>query len=191
MEWLRSDCRHWNRSGCGAGTPDPSAPSQPKIVAPRVGGRCVGKTHLAATFAREFLSAGGLGVLWIVAEDPADVVVSLAELARQAGIAVDAVDAADVESVATSAVHWLEQSTEPILLVLDNALDPERIAPWLPQRGVTQVLITSTNQDFAILEATVQVGGFTEDETVTFLCARAGRLVVLTTEVGCGRHGGR
>ena len=112
-------------------------------------------------------------VIWIVAEEPTAVVTSLAELARRAGIADET---ADVELVAKSALHWLEQTAEPALVVLDNAMDPDLVAPWLPQRGLARVVVTSTNQDFAILGAPVQVGVFTEAQAVTFLCARAGQV---------------
>jgi tetratricopeptide (TPR) repeat protein len=138
-----------------------------------LGGRGVGKTHLAAAYAREYLRAGGRVVIWIVAEEATAVITSLAELARRAGIADETVD---VELIAKSALHWLERSAEPALVVLDNAMDPDLVAPWLPQRGLARVVVTSTNQDFAILGAPVQVGVFTEAQAVTFLCARAGRL---------------
>jgi hypothetical protein len=107
-----------------------------------VGGRGVGKTHLAATYVRDRLGGGVARVLWIVADEATAVVTSLADLARRAGVVDEVVD---TEPTARTALRWLEQEPEPSLIVLDNAIDPDAIAPWLPRRGNAQVVITTTN----------------------------------------------
>ena len=137
-----------------------------------LGPRGVGKTHVAAGYAREFRRSGGSAVLWVVAEDSSQIVTSLVDLAREIGVA-DAV--VDTQRAAKAALHWLADTRQPALVVLDNAVDPDFVTRWLPDGGAVRVLITSTNQDFAIMGAAIPVTGFTEEQAVRFLRARSGR----------------
>ncbi|MFI7662990.1 FxSxx-COOH system tetratricopeptide repeat protein [Micromonospora parva] len=136
-----------------------------------MGGRGVGKTHLAATYVRDQLRANVPRVVWVVADDVAAVVTSLADFARQAG-AVDEV--VDTEPAARTALRWLENEPERSVIVFDNALDADTIARWMPQRGNVHTLVTTTNQEFAVFGVTVHVEVFTPAQAVTFLCSRAG-----------------
>ncbi|GLY37144.1 hypothetical protein Amsp01_031680 [Amycolatopsis sp. NBRC 101858] len=131
-----------------------------------LGGRGVGKTHLAAAFARA--AAAKSTVVWVAAEDPANTVQAYAELARRAGVA-DVV--ADAEAAARTGLAWLDGLDRP-LVVFDNATDPDALNRWLPARA--RVLVTTTVQDFEILGGTVPVTGFGEQEAVRFLAARSG-----------------
>lgn len=133
-----------------------------------VGPRGVGKTHLAAAHAR---SCGGI-VVWVVADDPANVVSALVDIAKASGLADEVVDA---RITAKEALRHLEDVKTEVLFVFDNAVDVDAVEPWLPRRGSARVLITTTNHDFAILGGVVHVGGFDRAEAVAFLCARADR----------------
>ncbi|MFC4148003.1 FxSxx-COOH system tetratricopeptide repeat protein [Micromonospora mangrovi] len=137
-----------------------------------VGGRGVGKTHLAATYARDRLAQNYACLVWIVADDAAAVVTALAEVAKQAGVTDDVVD---TEPAAKAALRWLEQLRAPALIVLDNAVAPDVVTPWLPQRGNVEVVITTTMHEFAVLGAELRVDVFTPEQAAAFLCARAGR----------------
>ena len=133
-----------------------------------LGARGVGKTHLAAAHAR-----GRPGVvLWVVADDVANVVSALVELARARGLADEVVDAS---TTAKEALRHLERTRDDVLLVLDNAADVDALSPWLPRHGRVRVVITTTNHDFTILGGVVRVGVFEPAEAVAFLCARADR----------------
>ncbi|WP_328648302.1 tetratricopeptide repeat protein [Amycolatopsis sp. NBC_00348] len=134
-----------------------------------LGGRGAGKTHLAAAYAHAAATDGRSTVVWISAEDPANIVRAYAELARRAGQADAVVDA---EAAARTGMAWLDTVERPVV-VFDNATDPDALNRWLPARA--RVLVTSTVQAFEILGGTVAVGGFDEDEAVGFLCARSGR----------------
>ncbi|MEV7046671.1 hypothetical protein [Amycolatopsis sp. NPDC051061] len=124
------------------------------------GGSGVGKTHLAAAFARGSRSP----VVWVAAEDPANALLAYAELAGPVG--------PDAESAARAGLAWLN-SLEGAVVVFDGATDPDALNRWLPARA--RVLVTTTVPDFEVLGGTVPVGGFDEAEAIRFLGARAGR----------------
>ncbi|MFG1647211.1 tetratricopeptide repeat protein [Amycolatopsis sp. NPDC049252] len=149
------------------------------------GGFCVllgacgaGKTHLAAAYARAAAEAST--VVWVA--DPADIVLSYAELARRAGVAGRVVDA---EAAARAGLAWLDAADRPVVVV-DGATDPDALNRWLPARA--RVLITTTVPDFEILGGTVAVSGFDEAEAIGFLGVRPGRddgALELARELGC------
>jgi tetratricopeptide (TPR) repeat protein len=150
------------------------------------GGFCVllgacgaGKTQLAAAYART--AAQRSTVVWVA--DPADIVLSYAELARRAGVAEGVVDA---ELAARAGLAWLAAAHRPVVVV-DGATDPDALNRWLPAHA--RVLITTTVPDFEVLGGTVAVSGFDEAEAAGFLRARSGRddaaALGLARELGC------
>lgn len=141
------------------------------VVCALTGGRGVGKTQLAGSYARSRLDAGWRVVAWIVAEEPGQVVAGLDNLAEAVGIRGGIQDA---ERAATAARQWLEQLPEPALLVLDNVVDPDEVARWLPRAGRTRTLITSTVRSVSHLGSAVDIGVFTHAEALMFLQERTG-----------------
>ncbi|MGC5565527.1 FxSxx-COOH system tetratricopeptide repeat protein [Streptomyces sp. FR-108] len=140
------------------------------VVCALTGGRGVGKTQLAGVYARSRIDAGWRVVVWIVAEEPGQVVAGLNEVADAAGIRGGIQDA---ELAAAAARQWLEQLGEPALLVLDNVVDPDEVARWLPRTGQTRTLVTSTVRSVTHLGAAVDIGVFTPEEALAFLLERA------------------
>jgi tetratricopeptide (TPR) repeat protein len=135
------------------------------------GMRGVGKTHLAAAYARARLADGWRLVAWINAEEESGLLAGLAEVAAGLGLAAGAGDAA----VAGRAVrHWLETGGERCLLVFDNATDPATLRPFLPATGQCRVIVTSNRQSVAALGDGVPVDVFSEAQALTFLAARTG-----------------
>lgn len=124
-----------------------------------LGGNGVGKTHLAAAYARDSRSP----VVWVAAEAPGNAVLAYAELAGAAG--------SDAEAAARAGLAWLD-GLDDAVVVFDGATDPDALNRWLPAR--CRVLVTTTVPDFEILGGTVLVGGFDEAEATRFLGARAG-----------------
>ena len=150
---------------------DAPCPGSPVRVAHALTGmRGVGKTHLAAAYARAKLTEGWRLVAWVNAEDPGTLLAGLAEVAAALGL-----DAEDARAAGRAVRNRLEADGERCLLVFDNATDPGLLRPFLPAAGQCRVIITSNRRSVASLGAGVPVDVFTEAEALTFLAARTGQ----------------
>ncbi len=151
-------------------TPGPGA--QVRVVSAVTGMRGVGKTHLAAAYARAKLAEGWRLVAWVNAEDPGGMLADLAEVATALGL--DA-GAGDGQTAGRVVRHWLEADGELCLLVFDNAEDPELLRPFIPAAGAARVIIASNRLSVSSLGARVPVDVFSEPEALTFLAVRTGQ----------------
>ncbi|MGW3607328.1 tetratricopeptide repeat protein [Micromonospora sp. NPDC005161] len=149
------------------------------VVCAVTGQRGIGKTQLAAAYARARVAEGWPVVVWVVADTPANLVTGLDALAAQAGVRQPDTDPVDA---ARAALAWLRAHSGPCLLVYDNAVDPDLIRAWTPPVGAVHTVVTTTRHDFGNLGEPVDVTLFTPTEAVTYLRARTG----LTDDTGAG-----
>ncbi len=133
--------------------------------------RGVGKTQLAAAYARKRIRDGWPLVAWVSAESRE---VLLAGLARVA----DRLRVSDPEGDSAESAHRLREKLDtwagPGLLVLDNAADPDVVSPFLPVAGDAQVVITTTDRATAELGGVADLNVFARAESVRYLAARTG-----------------
>lgn len=133
----------------------------------------VGKTQLAIEYIRRYAEEYEL-VWWVRAEQPAVIRTSLSALGSTLGI-----EGPDVDGVVDKVISALA-SGFPVkrwLLVLDNALGPEDVMPYIPHMvgvpgGAGHVIITSRDGGWADQVSALKVDVFTRDESIEFLRRR-------------------
>jgi tetratricopeptide (TPR) repeat protein len=146
-----------------------SSPGVPVVVTGMPG---VGKTQIAAEYARSRIDARWRLVAWINALDLAQVLTGLAELAAVLGVSVPG---ADLETIGREVKRRLETDGERSLVVFDDAINPDELSQFVPVAGQCQVIITSNHLDMAGLGEQILVKEFAEEEALSFLAKRTGR----------------
>ncbi|NAS20080.1 tetratricopeptide repeat protein [Herbidospora sp. NEAU-GS84] len=141
------------------------------VVCAVTGTRGVGKTQLAAAYARRRASEGWPLVAWVNAENKDLFLAGLDAVAQAVDVAVAGEDA---EQGARRLRQWLAGHPGPCLLVVDNLTDADAADTWLPAVGRTQIVITSNRREVHALGRAVQVDVFTPAEAVSFLQQRSG-----------------
>jgi tetratricopeptide (TPR) repeat protein len=157
------------------------------VVFAVTGIRGVGKTQLAAAYARQRIAERWRLVAWVDASSEASVLAGLGQVAAAAGVG-DAEE--DAQSAAIAVRNWLEVDGAQRLLVFDNAVGLDGLRPFLPAAGAAQVVITSSRRPVLGLGTPVTVDVFTESEALAYLAKRTGledvsRAQELARELGC------
>ena len=141
------------------------------VVCAVTGLRGVGKTQIAAAYARARADQGWGLVGWVNAETRDVLLDGLARVAGALGVADPEGDS--LES-ARRLRAYLQTRAGPGLLVFDNAADPDGLRAFLPATGGTQVVVTTTDRAFAGLGQPVDVSAFTRPQSLRYLRARTG-----------------
>jgi hypothetical protein len=144
------------------------------VVHAVTGMRGVGKTHLAAAYARARLAERWRLVAWVNAGDQASMLADLTAVADALGLIDDDASHGPSDNLGLLVRHWLEADGDRCLLVFDNATDPDVLRPLIPAGGAARVLITSNRRSMTNLGASVGVEVFTFDEAVAFLTRQTG-----------------
>jgi tetratricopeptide (TPR) repeat protein len=149
----------------------PGSGDRVRVVYAVTGIRGVGKTQVAAAYARRRITDGWRLVAWVDATDEASLLAGLAQVAAAAGIGVGG---ENVQVLAAGVRHLLETDGEQRLLVFDNATDLDLLRPFLPAGGAGQVIITSSRRPAAGLGTPLAVDVFSKGEALAFLEERTG-----------------
>jgi hypothetical protein len=152
------------------------------------GGGGVGKSQLAASYARGAMATGTDLVVWADASTAGAVIEVLARAAGRVQAA--GVTGEDAEADAREFLAWAAATPRSWLVVLDDITDPAQLARWWPAShvGTGWVLATTRRRDAALgggSRALIDVGVYTPAEAHAYLTGRltgAGHGRLLDTE---------
>jgi hypothetical protein len=143
--------------------------AQMGVVFTLTGLRGVGKSQLAAAYARRCIDEDWAVVAWVDASSREQLLAGYTQLAFAVGLMSDRPDSAEA---ATRVRHWLEAHGEKCLIVLDNADSADVLRPFLPAAGRAQALVTSSRTALSALGVPVSIGPFSDAQTIQFLAER-------------------
>ena len=137
-------------------------------------GMCgVGKTQLAAAYARECMENGWRLIAWLDARSLSEGLDHLASVTDFIGMKPRNADTKDVGQIARVR---LEADGDGCLVVFDNVTDVSALRSYLPGTGKCQVVLVAADDNSAEIPGRpIWVGTFTEAESVAFLVGRTGR----------------
>gem|GEM_PF-730576 len=158
-----------NGSGSSTNSVGSSAVGGPVVVS---GMRGVGKSQLAAAYARECEEAGWSLVVWMDASSREALVAGLAGLAVEMGIDDGK---GDPDAAACRCVNRLNSGEGDRLLVFDNVDDFDDLKKLIPHGQGLRVLVTTTVASPGDSAGRlIAVGAFTRPQSVDFIRERTG-----------------
>jgi tetratricopeptide (TPR) repeat protein len=143
---------------------------QPVVL---TGTRGVGKTQLAATYARAKLADRWRLVAWVNARNNETLLAGMAEVADATGLSPGGSGPPGAD-VGQTVRDWLEADGDRRLLVFDNVSDPHLLRPFVPTAGGSRILITAAGKPTADFGTHVCVDAFSAEEALALLDGRTG-----------------
>jgi len=143
------------------------------VVQVVTGTRGVGKTQLAAAYARAKLAEDWRLVAWVNAWDSNSLLDGLIAVADAAGLS-EARRWRDAAEAGRAVRHWLEADGNRCLLVFDDVEHADVVRPFVPTGGAAQVLITTTQHSVADFGNRILVDVFSKEEAQAFIEGRTG-----------------
>jgi tetratricopeptide (TPR) repeat protein len=139
----------------------------------------VGKTQLAAAYARAKLAGGWRLIAWVNAHDGDALLAGLNAVAEATGLSADGFRPGTADA-GRAVRDWLEADGSRRLLVFDDVRDPSSLQPFVPADGAAQVLITTARKPMAGVGTSFPVDAFSAEDALALLDGRTG----LTDESG-------
>ncbi|MFF1951058.1 tetratricopeptide repeat protein, partial [Kitasatospora herbaricolor] len=142
------------------------------------GGGGVGKSQLAAAYARQAHADGVDVLVWVDAADTSQIITTYARAAKKVG--VPGVDGQDAENDAAAFLDWLAVTDRTWLVVLDDLTDLEGAGPWWPRPPAGtghsgRVLATTRRRDALVSgagRAVIDIDTYTRPEALSYLRER-------------------
>ncbi|MEV8373075.1 FxSxx-COOH system tetratricopeptide repeat protein [Kribbella sp. NPDC056861] len=131
------------------------------------GGPGVGKTQIAADYARQRAEQDYKTVAWLPGEEQQSFIAAMSALAVKSGVAEP--NQLKSEDAAKALRDILAASTEKVLLIIDNGEDPDFIRNWIPATGNIEVIITTTNRDFSTFGDLIEIDSYSRDQSKEYL----------------------
>ena len=154
---------------------DAAAPGITLVLAQeRSGPGGVGKTQLAAAYARDQLGAGAVDLLVWVTATSRDAILT-AYITALGKVQPHRTSSGDTELDAGEWLAWLADTGKRWLVVLDDVADPQDLRGLWPSGPAGRVLITTRRRDHVFTEhgrQRIQVGLFTEAESLNYLTGK-------------------
>ena len=141
----------------------PSEGSRVSVVRAVTGQRGIGKTQLAAAFARARIADRWRLVAWVNAETVAGIGAGLTAVATALSLNKEGRDAGQMVR------SWLEADGARCVVIFDNVTDPGGLRPYIPAAGDARVIVTTTDQSVVNLGPVVLIDVYTEAEALAFL----------------------
>jgi hypothetical protein len=133
--------------------------------------RGVGKTTLAATYAERH-RADYRATWWIRAETESTMRADLVGLGVRLGwVAPDATE----EPALAAVFERLRDDGDGVLLIYDNANNPNEIRKYLPRAGTARIIVTSNAPNWGGVAAPVEIEIWPKEVGADYLIARTGR----------------
>lgn len=132
----------------------------------------VGKTQLAAAYARARLAGGWRLIAWVSARDSESLRAGLALTAEAMPLSDG--DSRSGADPGKALRHWLEGDGSRCLLVFDDVQDPDLLRPFVPAAGHARVVIITGRVPVPEPWTDVPVDAFTAEQARALLAGRTG-----------------